>query len=75
MLRKISGSRSATSDAIPLAEGLRVVRIVGGLVSVQQGVSVGIEHDVIIVVLHFLLVGCKEILESISYRRRDAHPG
>ena len=36
------------------------------------GVSVGVERDIIVVVLHFMLVGCQEILEPVSYRRSDA---
>jgi hypothetical protein len=47
----------------------QVLRIVGGLV------SVGIERNVIIVVLHYLLVGYKKILETISYHQHNARLG
>ena len=62
----------STSNAVPLAEGLRALRVVGWLVSDRYGVSVGIERGEIVVVLHFMFVGCQEVLEPVSYCRSDA---
>ena len=51
------------------------MRVVVGLVSARYGVSVGIERDVIVVVLHFMFVGCQEVLEPVSYRWSDTGSG